>query len=109
MSTTKNPMKERLRNNYVEMIHAKEYYCKVLKVLKDENNRKGDNIEIGYLIRDMPNFKHLRNSSNKVRGILTRVCIGDYDTRKAYREILSMYKMLIETMMCFNEKQLFKD
>ena len=40
MSTTKNPMKERLRNNYGEMIHAKEYYGKVLKVLKDENNRK---------------------------------------------------------------------
>ncbi len=106
MSTTKNPMKERLRNNYVEMIHAKKYYQKVLKALKDENNLKKVNIEIGYLIRDMPNFKYLRNSSNKVRGILTRVCIGEWDTRKAYREILSMYKMLLETMMCFNEKQL---
>ncbi len=112
MGAEKNPMKERLKSCYIDMILAREYYRKIMKALRKCDGKKIFNIEIVYFIKNVPRFKNFTYLNKQIYDsvkILKQVCLNEIDNEMAYKILEKDYSKLLETMICINEYLLLEE
>ena len=108
MSTRKNPMREKITEFYKELKSFRKFSQICMKALTNVSESSILTVDIGFLIQEMPKTKHLIHKENYVKGVLRKVCSGEMSAEEAYNIVEACYLQIIDTMLLFDEAQIYK-